>query len=67
MTEIVTVLCCRHRLQYVERKYFGFVALIFVVVLHALAWRDLEINGQIGNKFRLPRLSRASIPAFKQP
>jgi hypothetical protein len=31
MTQIVTVLCCEHRFQYVERRYSGFVALSFVV------------------------------------
>jgi len=30
MTQIVTVLCCEHRFQYVERRYSGFVALSFV-------------------------------------
>jgi hypothetical protein len=31
MTQIVTVLSYKHRFQYVERRYSGFVALSFVV------------------------------------
>jgi hypothetical protein len=31
MTEIVSRLFYKHRFQYVERRYFGFVALSFVV------------------------------------
>jgi hypothetical protein len=31
MTEIVSRLSYKHRFQYVERRYFGFVALSFVV------------------------------------
>jgi hypothetical protein len=36
MTEIVTTFFCEHHFQYVERRYFGFVALSFVVVVGAL-------------------------------
>ena len=34
MTQIVTVLL-RHRFQYVERRYSGFVALSFVIKMNA--------------------------------
>jgi hypothetical protein len=54
MTQIVAVLCCKHRFQYVERKYSGFVALSFVAVLDA---RLGDVRNQwvkSAKKIRLP-------------
>jgi hypothetical protein len=45
MTQIVTIFCCKHHFQYVERRYSGFVALSSVVGAGTSAWTILGING----------------------